>query len=70
MGCPAATGLPQGSALDGLRPSRSSRLALRASVGLETLPDSRPADADHDIKITAAAARLILRASVKLITLE
>ena len=46
-----------------------ARLALRAAVGLETLPDSRPADADHDEKITAADARLILRAAVGLETL-
>lgn len=47
-----------------------ARLALRASVGLETYPRGSEAftaaDADKDGKLTAADARLILRASVGL----
>ena len=49
-----------------------ARLALRASVGLETLntTQKKAADADKDTNITAADARLILRASVGLETLK
>lgn len=45
-----------------------ARLALRASVGLETLSDiqKKAADADKNGEIKAADARLILRASVGL----
>lgn len=49
-----------------------ARLALRASVGLETLSPEQTAAADADFNgtITAADARLILRASVGLETLH
>ncbi|MBQ6065963.1 MAG: BMP family ABC transporter substrate-binding protein [Clostridia bacterium] len=56
---------------DGNVTSADARLALRASVKLETLSEdaAKAADADRDDKITSADARLILRASVKLETL-
>ena len=56
---------------DGSVTSADARLALRASVKLETLSEdaAKAADADRDGKITSADARLILRASVKLETL-
>lgn len=49
-----------------------ARLALRASVGLETLnaTQKKAADADKNGEIKAADARLILRASVGLETLK
>ena len=51
-----------------LRNAFSLALALRASVQLETLSAEKSvnADADRSGKITAADARLILRASVGL----
>ena len=57
--------------LDGKVGSDDARLALRASVRLESLRDDalRAADADHDDDVTSADARLILRASVGLETL-
>ncbi len=53
---------------DGTIAAADARLALRASVGLETLTDEQKAAADVDGNpgITAADARLILRASVGL----
>ena len=58
---------------DGRIKAADARLALRASVGLETYAaGSREAlacDADGDGQITAEDARLILRASVGLETL-
>ena len=58
---------------DGQVTAGDARLALRASVGLESYAaNSREAfacDADHDGQITSADARLILRASVGLETL-
>ena len=58
---------------DGQVTAGDARLALRASVGLESYAEnSREAlacDADHDGQITSADARLILRASVGLETL-
>ncbi len=49
-----------------------ARLALRASVKLETLTETqtKAANVDHKDGVTAADARLILRASVKLETLS
>ena len=49
-----------------------ARLALRASVKLETLTETqtKAANVDHKDGVTAADARLILRASVKLDTLS
>lgn len=56
---------------DGSITAADARLALRASVGLETLTEAQKAaaDVDHDGSVTAADARLILRASVGLETL-
>ena len=56
---------------DGEVSSADARLALRASVNLETLSETAAlaADADNDNAITPADARLILRASVGLETL-
>ena len=53
---------------DGSITAADARLALRASVKLETLTDAqtKAADVDGQPGITAADARLILRASVKL----
>ncbi len=53
---------------DGQITSGDARLALRASVGLETLTEqqTKAADVDYDGKITAGDARLILRRSVGL----
>ena len=53
---------------DGYITSADARLALRASVKLETLSDEQKAaaDVDQDTYVTSADARLILRASVKL----
>ncbi len=58
--------------LDGELSSADARLALRASVGLDTLTGEAfdAADADLDDGITSADARLILRASVGLEVLE
>ena len=57
---------------DGAIKAADARLALRASVGLETLSETqkKAADADFDGVIKAADARLILRASVGLETLH
>ena len=59
---------------DGVLTPADARLALRASVGLESFaPGSRQflaADADHNGTLTPADARLILRASVGLETLR
>lgn len=57
---------------DGAIKAADARLALRASVGLETLTETqkKAADADFDGVIKAADARLILRASVGLETLH
>ena len=57
--------------LDGQVGSDDARLALRASVKLETLTVSqlKCADADQDKSVSSADARLILRASVQLETL-
>ena len=54
--------------MDGNISSADARLALRASVKLETLSEAASflADADNDGQVTSADARLILRASVKL----
>ena len=54
--------------LDGKLSASDARIALRASVNLETLSGEAKtaADADMDGKISAADARLILRASVGL----
>ena len=53
---------------DGAADAEDARLVLRASVGLETLPDEPAvflgADMDRDGRITAADARAILRAAV------
>ena len=53
---------------DGAVKASDARLALRASVGLETLTDAqmKVADTDFDGVIKASDARLILRASVGL----
>lgn len=53
---------------DGLIGASDARLALRASVHLEKLPDYavKAADMDDDGKVTAADARIILRLSVGL----
>lgn len=53
---------------DGSITAADARLALRASVGLETFNDkqTKAADADKDGNISAADARLILRCSVGL----
>ena len=57
---------------DGKTTAADARLALRASVNLETFDEAKTlaADADHNGKVTAADARLILRASVGLETLK
>lgn len=59
--------------LNGKVESADARLALRASVKLESYPEKSyeffAADADLDKTISSADARLILRASVKLETL-
>ncbi len=64
--------LPGDVDADGKTSASDARLALRASVGLETLNDIEIsiADVDRNGKITAADARLILRASVGLETLK
>ncbi len=56
---------------DGDVTATDARLALRASVKLESLSDtaSKAADVNHDNSVTAADARIILRVSVKLETL-
>lgn len=53
---------------DGRLNAADARLAIRAAVGLESLPDyaAKAADVDSDGKVTAADARLILRFSVGL----
>lgn len=53
---------------DGIISSSDARLALRASVGLETLSEEQvlAADVNNDGEVTSADARLILRASVGL----
>lgn len=57
---------------DGKISASDARIALRTSVGLDSLSDSKfkAADADKDNKITASDARLILRASVGLEDLD
>ena len=57
---------------DGQVGSDDARLALRASVSLETLTvgQFKSADVDRDRTVTAADARLILRSSVNLETLQ
>ena len=53
---------------DGVIAASDARLALRASVGLETLSEEQvlAADVNNDGEVTSADARLILRASVGL----
>ncbi len=57
---------------DGAIAAADARIALRASVGLETLTDDqkKAADVDGNPGVTASDARLILRASVGLETLH
>lgn len=72
-GAASAAGIIPGDVdLDGSVTAADARLALRASVQLETLSAEKSvnADADRSGKITAADARLILRRSVGLETLE
>ena len=64
----AASTVPGDVDADGIVSSADARLALRASVRLETLgrEATQSADVDRDGQVTSADARVILRISVKL----
>ena len=66
----ALAALPGDADGDGQVTPADARLALRASVGLETLQDRAAADVDGDGRVSSSDARIILRVAVGLDRIE